>query len=110
MPITDFLSCTRVLYGLDPLSLAQRRHAKTYATGIFAASNKIVAGIAREVPPANGNRTLDKFLTEYDRGTTVQPRTLRRAVRGNDGRGVGDLIEEIRHLFIHSTADANVQS
>ncbi|WP_347237898.1 MULTISPECIES: transposase [Haloarcula] len=29
-------------------------------------SNKTVAGIAREVIPASGKRTLNKFLTEYD--------------------------------------------
>ncbi|SDD96127.1 hypothetical protein SAMN05192552_10813 [Natrinema hispanicum] len=31
-------------------------------------------------------------------------------VRDNDDRGVDDLMEEINHLFVHSTADANVQS
>ena len=31
-------------------------------------------------------------------------------VQDNDDRGVDDLIEEIDHLFVHSTADANVQS
>jgi hypothetical protein len=31
-------------------------------------------------------------------------------VRDNDDRGAEDLIEEIDHLFVHSTADANVQS
>ena len=31
-------------------------------------------------------------------------------VRDNDDRGVDDLMEEIDHLFVHSTADANVQS
>ena len=59
MPITDFLSCTRVFNGFDSLSPAQRRHIKTYATGL-------VAGIAREVLPASGKRALNKFLTEYD--------------------------------------------
>jgi hypothetical protein len=29
-------------------------------------------------------------------------------VRDNDDRGVDDLMEEIDHLFVHSTADANV--
>jgi len=28
----------------------------------------------------------------------------------NDDRGVDDLIDEIDHLFVHSTAEANVQS
>jgi len=58
MPTTDFQSCTRVFDEFDPLSPAQRRHAKTYATGFVAASNKIVAGIAPEVLPAGGKRTL----------------------------------------------------
>ncbi|TKX61407.1 IS701 family transposase, partial [Halorubrum sp. GN12_10-3_MGM] len=31
-------------------------------------------------------------------------------VRDNDDRSVDDLMEEIDHLFVHSTADANVQS
>jgi hypothetical protein len=31
-------------------------------------------------------------------------------VRDNDDRDVDDLMEEIDHLFVHSTADANVQS
>ena len=31
-------------------------------------------------------------------------------VRDNDDRGVDDLMQEIDHLFVHSTADANVQS
>lgn len=66
MPITDFLSCTRVFDEFDSLSPAQRHHAKTYAIGLVAASNKTVAGIAREVLPAQGKRALNKFLTHYD--------------------------------------------
>ena len=31
-------------------------------------------------------------------------------VRDNDDRGVDHLMEEINHLFVHSIADANVQS
>jgi hypothetical protein len=62
MPITDLLSFTRVFGDLDSLSSAQLRHAKTYATGLVAASNKTVAVIARQVLPANGKRA----LTEYD--------------------------------------------
>jgi murein tripeptide amidase MpaA len=30
-------------------------------------------------------------------------------VRDNDDRSVNDLMEDIDHLFVHSTADANVQ-
>ncbi|MDB2293826.1 IS701 family transposase [Halorubrum ezzemoulense] len=66
MPITDFLSCTRVFDEFESLSSAQRHHAKTYATGLVAASNKTVAGISREVLPAGDKRALNKFLTEYD--------------------------------------------
>ena len=66
MPITDFLSCTRAFDEFESLSPAQRQHAKTYATGIVAASNKTVAGIAREVLLAGDKRALNKFLTEYD--------------------------------------------
>ncbi|MFT4958546.1 MAG: hypothetical protein ACI9EZ_001877 [Halobacteriales archaeon] len=66
MPITDFLSCTQVLDELESLSPPQRHHAKTYITGLAAASNKAVTGISREVLPANSDRALNKFLTEYD--------------------------------------------
>jgi hypothetical protein len=31
-------------------------------------------------------------------------------VRDNNDRGVNDLMNEIDHLFVHSTAEANVQS
>ena len=50
----------------ESLSPEQQHHAKTYATGLVAASNKTVAGIPREVLPANSKRALNKFLTEYD--------------------------------------------
>jgi len=59
MPITEFVSCTRVFDEFESLSRAQRHHAKTYATGL-------VAGIARKVLPANSKRALNKFLTEYE--------------------------------------------
>jgi SRSO17 transposase len=35
-------------------------------TGLVAARSKTVTGIAREVLPAQGERALNKFLTEYD--------------------------------------------
>ncbi len=66
MPITEFLSCTHVFGEFESLSPVQRHHAKTYATGLVAGSNKTVAGIAREVLPANSKRALNNFLTEYD--------------------------------------------
>ncbi len=66
LPITDFLSCTDPLDEFNLLSYHQTRHAKTYVTGLAAARNKTVTGIAREVLPAQGERALNKFLTEYD--------------------------------------------
>jgi FOG: Transposase len=66
MPITDFLSCTHAFDEFESLPSAQCHHAKTYATGLVAASNKTVAGIAREVLPAGDKRALNKFLTEYN--------------------------------------------
>jgi SRSO17 transposase len=66
MPITNFLSCTEPLDDLESLSYHQTHHAKTYVTGLAAASSKTVDGIAREVLPANSERALNKFLTEYD--------------------------------------------
>ena len=66
LPITDFLSCTDPLDEFDSLSYHQTHHAKTYVTGLAAASSKTVTGIAREVLPAQSGRALNKFLTEYD--------------------------------------------
>ena len=63
MPITDFLSCTHVFDEFESLSPAQRQHAETYATGLVAASNKTVAGIAREVLPAQGKRAGRRMAT-----------------------------------------------
>jgi len=47
MPITDFLSCTRVFDEFESLSPAQRRHAKTYATGLVAANQVFGMCISR---------------------------------------------------------------
>lgn len=66
LPITDLLSCTEPINEFESLSPEQQHHAKTYTTGLVAASNKTVAGIAREVIPAQGKRAVNKFLTEYD--------------------------------------------
>jgi len=67
MPIVDFLLCTRAFNEFNSLFSAQRHYAKTYATGSVAASNKTVAGIAREVLASNSRRTLNNFLTKYGR-------------------------------------------
>jgi hypothetical protein len=71
----------------ESLSPEQRRHAKTYATGLVASLR------------ANLEHSLKE--TVYN---------LLSWVRDNDDRGVDDLMEEIDHPFVHSTADANVQS
>jgi hypothetical protein len=45
---------------------ARVQRVQVALTGLVSASNKTVAGIAREVLPANSKRALNKFLTEYD--------------------------------------------
>jgi hypothetical protein len=71
MPITDFLSCTDVLDEFESLSPPQRHHAKTYVTGLVAASNKTVTGIAREVLPARGHRGDDRESQLAETGTSI---------------------------------------
>jgi len=66
MPITDHLSATDLLDEFESLSYHQTQHAKSYVTGLAAASSKTVNGIAREVLPAGSERALNKFLTEYN--------------------------------------------
>jgi hypothetical protein len=88
MPITDFLSCTRVFDEFDSLSPARRRHAKTYGIGLVAA--RVRANLGHSLKEAVYN--------------------LLSWVRDNDNRGIDDLIEKIGYLFVHSTAGANVQS
>jgi len=66
LPITDFLSCTDPLDEFDSLSYHQTHHAKTYVTGLAAASSKTVTGIAQEVLPAGSDWALNKFITEYN--------------------------------------------
>jgi hypothetical protein len=62
LPITDFLSCTEPIDEFESLSSEQQHHAKTYTTGLVAASNKTVAGIAREILPAQGKRAVNKLV------------------------------------------------
>ena len=66
MPITDFLSSTRMIDEFESLSPVQRHLEKTYATGFVAASNSTVTDIAHEVVPPRDKRALNRFLTEYD--------------------------------------------
>jgi hypothetical protein len=46
LPITSFLSCTAPIDELECFSTRQKYHAKTYVTGLVAASNKTVEGIS----------------------------------------------------------------
>ena len=66
LPITSFLSCTEPIDQFKCFSTRQKHHAKTYVTGLVAASNKTVQGISNIVLPAKSERALNKFLTEYD--------------------------------------------
>lgn len=66
LPITSFLSCTEPIDQFECFSKRQKHHAKTYVTGLVAASNKTVQGISNIVLPAKSERALNKFLTEYD--------------------------------------------
>ena len=66
LPITNFLPCTDPLDEFDSLSHHQTQHAKTYVTGLAAASSNTITGIAQEVLPAGSDRALNKFITEYD--------------------------------------------
>jgi len=66
LPITSFLSCTEPIDQFECFSTRQKHHAKTYVTGLVAASNKTVQDISTIVLPAKSERALNKFLTEYD--------------------------------------------
>ena len=66
LPITSFLSCTEPIDQFECFSTRQKHHAKTYVTGLVAASNKTVQGISNIVLPSKSERALNKFLTEYD--------------------------------------------
>jgi hypothetical protein len=60
------LSCTEPIDQLECFSTRQKHHAKTYVTGLVAGRNKTVQDISNNVLPAKSERTLNKFLTEYD--------------------------------------------
>jgi len=66
LPVTSFLSCTEPIDQLECFSTRQKHHAKTYVTGLVAASNKTVQGISNYDFPAKSERALNKFLTEYN--------------------------------------------
>ena len=66
MPITPHLSCTEPLDEFASLSYHHTNHAKAYVSGLIAASNKTIEGIANHVMPSGSERALNKFLGEYD--------------------------------------------
>jgi hypothetical protein len=66
LPITSLLSCPALIDEFECFLTRQKHHAKTYVTGLVAASNKTVDGIATHVLPAKSERALNKFLTEYE--------------------------------------------
>lgn len=65
LPLARFLSCTDPIDGFDSLSHHQKWRAKTYVTGLIAATNKTIEGIVRHVTPSKSERSLHKFLGEY---------------------------------------------
>jgi len=58
LPLTRFLSCTDPIDHFDSLSHHQQRHAKAYVTGLIAATNKTIDGIARHVMPSKSERAM----------------------------------------------------
>ena len=104
LPITSLLSCTASIDEFDCFSTRQKHHAKTYVTGLVAASNKTVDGIATHVLPAKSERALNKFLTEYewdtDRLNTERLALLQRHNETKWGREGVVLIDD---TFTHKT-------
>jgi SRSO17 transposase len=106
IPITSFLSCTDPIDDLDAFSYHQKHHAKTYVTGLVAASNKTVDGIATHVLPAKSERALNKFLTKYDwdEGRLNRER-LELLQTDNETRWSRDGVVVIDDTFTHKTGE-----
>lgn len=66
MPITNFLTCTEPLEVFASVSYHQTKHAKAYVSGLIAATNMTIEGIATHVMPSGSERALNKFLGEYN--------------------------------------------
>lgn len=104
LPITSFLSCTSPIDELECLSYHQKHHAKTYVTGLVAASNKTVDGIATYVLPAKSERALNKFLTEYDWDEDrLNRERLELLQTENETRWSSDGVVVINDTFTHKT-------
>jgi SRSO17 transposase len=106
LPITSFLPCTESIDGLDCFSSRQKHHAKTYVTGLVAASNKTVEGISTHVLPARSERALNKFLTEYDWDEDqLNTERLDLLQQANDTRWSSDGVVIIDDTFTHKTGE-----
>ncbi|NKE37538.1 IS701 family transposase [Natronococcus sp. JC468] len=106
LPITSFLSCTDPIDELDTFSYHQKHHAKTYVTGLVAASNKTVDGIATHVLPAKSERALNKFLTEYDWDEDrLNRERLELLQTNNETRWSSEGVVIIDDTFTHKTGE-----
>ncbi|MFP8957648.1 IS701 family transposase [Natrialbaceae archaeon A-CW3] len=106
LPVTSFLSCTEPIDQLECFSTRQKHHAKTYVTGLVAASNKTVQGISNHVLPAKSERALNKFLTEYDWDEDQLNRErLALLQQTNDTKWSSDGVVIIDDTFTHKTGE-----
>ena len=106
LPITSFLSCTEPIDDLQCFSTRQKHHAKTYVTGLVAASNKTVEGISTHVLPAKSERALNKFLTEYDWDEKqLNTERLDLLQESNETRWSSDGVVIIDDTFTHKTGE-----
>ena len=106
LPVTSFLSCTEPIDQLECFSTRQKHHAKTYVTGLVAASNKTVQGISNHVLPAKSERALNKFLTEYNWDEDQLNRErLALLQQTNDTKWSSDGVVIIDDTFTHKTGE-----
>ena len=106
LPVTSSLSCTEPVDQLECFSTRQKHHAKTYATGLVAASNKTVQGISNHVLPAKSECALNKFLTEYDWDEDQLNRErLALLQQTNDTKWSSDGVVIIDDTFTHKTGE-----
>ncbi len=106
LPITSFLSCTEPIDQLECFSTRQKHHAKTYVTGLVAASNKTVQGISTLVLPAKSERVLNKFLTEYDWDEVqLNKERLELLQQADDTRWSSEGVVDDDDTFTHKTGE-----
>ena len=106
LPLTSFLSCTAPIDELECFSTRQKHHAKTYVTGLVAASNKTVDGISTHVLPAKSERALNKFLTEYDWDEDqLNKERLELLQQTDDTRWSSEGVVIIDDTFTHKTGE-----